>query len=543
MRRIFIAGCVLAVMLCLSTYRSNGADAPTSQNAQSPATRPSTSFADDLVQARKQLDAVRKSKVNGIECFKQCSAIFDLCTQMVVGLKTALSAMDVVVNRSGQYGQGAQDKAIDALQRYYDRTSGLERVEISECLIERLLWKADHTPSAKAGQLVDLLQRANTVAGKIQSTMRATIHARLEAASKTKALLDRVESMKKTLKADPHDKKTREQIINFYLVTLDAPAGASAMVNEDIEPATRRRLAVAAFGGLGVEPSEVLTLGRWYRELAGKAGPEAKTNMLLRARRYYEVVLSSNSTVKRTPSTATTQPKAAPATQKTGPSMLELHAAAAAELKSIVAELEKIKTEATIKPVQHKIRGNDILFATPDSRLPKGWRRSLHGITASRASKPVVFTLSTGNIGSYDAEVQFVRSGSKGSVTVIVPVGQRQAAIVLDRGENAFCGLELIEGKAAEENETATKGKTVVNDLIQKLAVHVTVDGDKADIVATLNDEALVKWRGEGSRLSLAVMQERINSHMFGIGSEGTSDVVFLRFVVEPRPNEPAGDK
>ena len=490
------------------------------------------------------LDNVHKSKLIGAECFKQCSDIHELCARQFEGLKIALEATDLVVQRSGQFGSAAQNQAIATLQRYYDTASGIDRAMLAECLIDRFLWQADCWPPLKIDQLITLLDRANSVAEQAHSTMRSEIRVRLDVALTSKSLLDRVELMKKKLKADPHDKILREQIINSYLVDMNDPVGAGAMINEDIDAAHRRRLAVAAFGGAGVKPDEVLALARWYKELASKAGREARPNMLRQAVRYYKVFLLSrplgataSGIAASQPNIATTsQPNHAPMAQ-TRPTTQELKNAVAAELKAITTELENLGYGPKVKDTQEYGQENDILVTTPDSRLPQGWRRTLRGFGVARASGPAMLTLSTGDTGSYDAEVQIVRSGDKGSVTFVLPVGPKQAAIVIDRGET--CGLEAIAGKAAEQNPTGSKGDRLVNDRIQKLTVHVTVNGVHANIVATMDDAPLLKWQGEISRLSLPSTYKLTSPHMFGVGTDGTSDVAFLRFTVKPKPAEP----
>jgi hypothetical protein len=66
-----------------------------------------------------------------------------------------------------------------------------------------------------------------------------------------------------------------------------------------------------------------------------------------------------------------------------------------------------------------------------------------------------------------------------------------------------YSGIQMIRGKAAEENETKTSAAAVKNGQAVTVGVKVLLDGDKAAIAVTLDGKPYINWTGPQSALSM----------------------------------------
>lgn len=172
--------------------------------------------------------------------------------------------------------------------RYKQRCPRQEKAARGQVLADLLLSTGDKR--AETGQWNEasaLYRRAGLVAGYCRLGNLDDIRAKQAKAVRYTGLLKRADGLKARLAADARDAKARDELIDLYVIHLDAPAEAAAFVDDSCDETVRIcvSLAVRPIGKL--QAPACLTLGQWYRQLARTARTrEAMTAMLRRARRY-----------------------------------------------------------------------------------------------------------------------------------------------------------------------------------------------------------------------------------------------------------------
>lgn len=76
-------------------------------------------------------------------------------------------------------------------------------------------------------------------------------------------------------------------------------------------------------------------------------------------------------------------------------------------------------------------------------------------------------------------------------------VGGRQTVIALDE-DGPWTGLSRIDGRTAEQNETAYKGRLLIQDKESVLLCSIR----KTGVALTVDGRRIFDWKGEASRLS-----------------------------------------
>src|SRR5262249_54979222 len=113
-------------------------------------------------------------------------------------------------------------------------------------------------------------------------------------------------------------------------------------------------------------------------------------------------------------------------------------------------------------------------------------------------------------MGSYDFAFTFVRRNGEGPVAVMFPLGARGVTLILagypgQPGEGSpLTGLESIDGKDLPESPEAVRGLGLANGRAYRLKVLARLRGTEGSIRVQLDDEDIVQWSGNISRLSPA---------------------------------------
>jgi len=132
------------------------------------------------------------------------------------------------------------------------------------------------------------------------------------------------------------------------------------------------------------------------------------------------------------------------------------------------------------------------------------WKRRGAVVALDRAMGYDRFMLPAAPNGSYSLHVEFVRTSGDGTVTVILPVGSAQVALLVSHVHGEVSGLELIRGVSPQNgNGTDVRTVRITNGRPYALDVTVALRGEEASIVAKLNGKSLVSWRGPVADLSL----------------------------------------
>lgn len=142
----------------------------------------------------------------------------------------------------------------------------------------------------------------------------------------------------------------------------------------------------------------------------------------------------------------------------------------------------------------------------PDQALRGMWKR-LDNALSCEPSVDSMFLLPVAVSGSYEIECEFTRRTSKEGVAVIFPVGDSSTAIVLSRWTGAASGIATVGGVEAKDislkSGAAVRPSQLVNGQRYNLKINVSLQGDRATIEATLNDQRFVAWKGLASQVGL----------------------------------------
>jgi hypothetical protein len=124
--------------------------------------------------------------------------------------------------------------------------------------------------------------------------------------------------------------------------------------------------------------------------------------------------------------------------------------------------------------------------------------------------------------GSYDLTFRFTRRNRVEAVTLMLPLDRTFFNLLLDSGAGQYSGLERFDRKFLFGHQEAGavrwhKHPEVVNDIPHTLKVNVTVNGDDAAIVARLDQDELVNWKGPQRKLISPPYSTMPNTHAIGV--------------------------
>jgi hypothetical protein len=155
------------------------------------------------------------------------------------------------------------------------------------------------------------------------------------------------------------------------------------------------------------------------------------------------------------------------------------------------------------------------------------WERTKAGIVTpatesrSRIQIPVVPS------GSYDLEVKFVRVSGHEDVAVCLPAGSGSVRLIMSAwSDNNFSGLDLVNGRHGNQNETTVKPGALENGHLYTACIRVAVDKARAEITMTLDGKPYIKWAGPQQALSPDASWGLRNTRCVGLGA-ASSRVVF----------------
>jgi hypothetical protein len=426
---------------------------------------------DDLALAAKLLEAARAAESQPALLAVLCEKCFDLAAQDPRGYETALAAAELLARKVPQRAEAMQERVLSVRQRHYDAARGDARNAAGEALIKCLAdVAAVRTGAGAFEEAAKFYRQALTVARAIRSAGADWIGAQIKRLGEQQRLAANLPRLVANLKANPDNREARDQLIRLLLVDLDTPAEAAKYLDDKSDPLLGKYVPAAAKPVEDAPEAACVELADWYRQLAAAAIPASKVGVLVRARGYYE-------------------------------RFLDLHK---------IADLDRTKVELALKKVDEDLKALgwtpppgpwiDVLKATTAENL-RAWgdfKRTEAGIVSGpkdlcRASLPIC------PVGNYELEVKLTRvTGS--NVGITIPVGDTMSVLRLG---DKYSGIQMIRGKAAEENETKTSAAAVKNGQAVTVGVKVLLDGDKAAIAVTLDGKPYINWTGPQSALSM----------------------------------------
>jgi hypothetical protein len=457
-----------------------------------------TDATDDVALAAELLTAAKAStKQTGLLTLL-CENAYALGQKAPAGYTTAAEAIQLLADKVPQKKSDCQQKLLTMYQRQLDGSRGAEQARAAELLIGLLMGisdeKADASDFAGAASLAENAMRVATVAKLPTKDIQDQL----------KELYDRVRmdkqiaALKARLASNGQDVLARAQLILLYVVELDNPAEAAKFLDASSDEAMRNYVPLAAKDIKSVDEAACLGLGEWYQGLVGKTTvTRSKEAMLERAKAYYEAYLEKHTAedLSRT--------KAKLALKNVEEALARL---SPPEDASTWGDLLRVTDLA-----KYKVAGK---WEMKDGKLTGGPERQ------ARVTVPVIPD------GTYKMQIKFIRVGGSGEVAVKLPVGAEACHLVLGGYGGDTSGLETINGKRADENETTVRQPKLTNGQEQTVDVNVSLRGKDATIVAELNGKSYIRWQGAQSALSPARGWDLPEPKTLGLGAMD-STVIF----------------
>jgi|GEM_PF-2421233 len=309
---------------------------------------------------------------------------------------------------------------------------------------------------------------------------------------KTAAQLD---ALRTRLKADARDAMARVELVRLLAGEMDRPTEAATWLSDTLDAKLREMVTLAARRPQDVPQHRRLDLARWYRALAPHVAAPCRRPLLRRAGRLVELYLAGET--------------------------------AAAARRAAEQELADLRQDALAAEALGE--GWLDLLRTCDlarNRRAGEWKRD--GRALKLAAGPFgSVEMPVAPAGSYELRVQFNRAAGRDGIFVAVPAGDHRGDLNISGWDGSCSGLEWIDAKEANANETTVKPPRIVNGRNHLLVVTVTLKGDDVQVVTTLDGKPYVKWTGRPGRLATASAWNMPDGTTFGLGAH-QCDVTFL---------------
>ncbi|MBM4044340.1 MAG: hypothetical protein FJ279_04435, partial [Planctomycetes bacterium] len=240
-------------------------------------------------------DLVQAAKIAGSQpefLILVCEKAWELGNKDPAGYAAAAEAMKILGEKIPAMAESCQQKMFVTMQQQYEHASGPARAEAGNSLLEALVRMAEQQERlGNSDQALAYWRRAQDVATAIGSARKSQIQASSERLAHRQQTLVRIAERIRQSQAAPQDQKVREDIFFLYAVELDNPAEAAKYTDALGDEGMKRCAQQAASPAEKLSEATCLDLGDWYRFLADKASPAAKSNMLAKACGYYKVYL------------------------------------------------------------------------------------------------------------------------------------------------------------------------------------------------------------------------------------------------------------
>lgn len=233
--------------------------------------------ADDVLLAGRILEGAPNAAARPELLALLCEKVYELGSKAPAGYESAIQAMRLLGRHVPDKEPQCWEKALALLQRRYARATRFDRLEAGEYLLVVLIDRAEKMQrTGDSNEAQGLLRKALPIARAIRSPagrdileMQKYLLARSRFAAQAQSACAR-------LKIQPNDRASRQAAIGLYLTELDRPDQAAALLNADVDEATRTYAPLAAKPPDQLDPNVCAELGSWYRGLAAKASDDGR---------------------------------------------------------------------------------------------------------------------------------------------------------------------------------------------------------------------------------------------------------------------------
>jgi len=206
-----------------------------------------------------------------------CRKAYEYGIKTSAGYDEALQALTMLDRIAPQGANEWIDKRVALYRLMYVKSKPAERAAVGKRLVALLRNLAD--ASAAKGQWGPALKfytAAMRTAAALRLPERVEIAGRIRDVTARKKRAERLESLKKKLKAHPDNDATRDKIIEICLLEYDSPERAAKFVTEDGDETLRTYIPLAAKPVSELTEPLCMELARWYQSLAHRASSKAR---------------------------------------------------------------------------------------------------------------------------------------------------------------------------------------------------------------------------------------------------------------------------
>jgi len=395
--------------------------------------------------------------------------------------KIALEALGLLEEKAPDKKGLWHDKRLELLRLQYRYATRTTKPKAGEALLDALLARAEELEEARQwAKAARLYYEAYSLAMQLKSLRKDEIVSRRARAVHLDRVVQQVERLKQVLSADAKRTVDRHKLVSLLLIELDDLDEAARNLTDDVDPAWRTYIPMAAKDPNALTEPEATELGRWYHKfLAPKASKYAKERVLCDAAACYERAIELHEA------------------KDTGRMALEL------ALRRIEEELDELIDASGQGSVVELLRFVDV---TRDA-LYGFWRLTNKALTAYGVGRGyTALKLPVTLNGDYQLAVRFAlgKGARRGQLAVTVPVGTTHATVVVGGGDGTEAGLEYVDGKPYKQNATFVKTSLVRQARVYQLDIAVSIKDDAATVIAELGNKQIIRWKGKTSSLSLS---------------------------------------
>jgi len=315
-----------------------------------------------------------------------------------------------------------------------------------------------------------------------------------------KKIIDRVKHLRGVLKKKPGDTETREALMLELLAGMDNPSAAAKLINDDVDAGWKRFVPMMQRDEL--TPSERVALATWCHRLAERTGAVGQMHLLQRAAAAFE---------------------AAAADPRAGKNMRE----------SIARQQQRVKAELD-KLIEQTLAWTNLLVGLDAKKhaINGSWARVGEALRCN-AGKLVCAALPFTATGGYELNVDVQRLEGADGIFIQLPLPKGNCNLNLGGWDNAASGLEMIDGREANSNETTVSPSKLSEDKKHHLQVIVRPRGDSVDVFVRLDGEPYLNFSGKQDRLTASSVWGSSDRRNFAVGAYMTA-VEFSRMRVRP---------
>ncbi|MBN1555567.1 MAG: hypothetical protein JXA11_12550 [Phycisphaerae bacterium] len=218
---------------------------------------------------------------------------YDLAKDSPNGYDLAVEAME----RLGQLDPNQAERCLSHIfllrKKQYDSATGRVRLELGRDTIDVLLELArQKIRQGRQPEAEMYLREAMTIAQSIHSPRRRRIQERLETLPRAMKAAQNRQKLQVALHEHPDDADARAELVLLHLVRFDDPAAASADLAPDLNETLRSYVPLLRRDPDTLPPEVAEEMACWLAGLAKKAPVDRQTALLIRARKFYDRVLS-----------------------------------------------------------------------------------------------------------------------------------------------------------------------------------------------------------------------------------------------------------